>query len=72
MDDQYNSEWKQWKVSDEVANRGRETDQPKFFWDTISSLENKSIFVLLSHGDTKGPLAVKGTSGGDIDLTTFS
>ncbi len=24
MDDQYNTEWKQWKVSDELANRGRE------------------------------------------------
>ncbi|WP_139281205.1 hypothetical protein [Serratia plymuthica] len=48
------------------------TNDPDFFWQSILALEPSSIFVLLSHGDKNGPLAVKGTVGDDIDLTRFS
>ena len=48
------------------------TNDPDFFWTTISNLAAGSIFVLLSHGDENGPLAVAGTEGEDIDLNRFS
>ena len=48
------------------------TNDPAFFWQTISAIDNKSIFVLLSHGDKAGPLAVEGNVGDDIDLERFS
>lgn len=48
------------------------TNDPDFFWQSISALEPSSIFVLLSHGDKNGPLAVAGTTGEDIDLNRFS
>lgn len=47
------------------------TNDPNFFWQSLSGLGNNSIFVLLSHGDKNGPLAVEGTVGDDIDLTRF-
>ena len=48
------------------------TENADFFWDSMSELEENSIFVLLSHGDKNGPLAVAGTEGDDIDLDRFS
>jgi hypothetical protein len=48
------------------------TDDPKEFWKQLESLTEGSTFVLLSHGDKKGPLEVKGTSGKDIDLAKFA
>ncbi len=48
------------------------TADPNFFWNTISEFDNYGIFVLLSHGDENGPLAVAGTQGDDIDLDAFS
>lgn len=48
------------------------TDNPNFFWDTIDAIPQGSVFVLLSHGDGNGPLAVRGDRGRDIDLGEFS
>ncbi|AZT39657.1 hypothetical protein ELZ88_24290 (plasmid) [Salmonella enterica subsp. enterica serovar Karamoja] len=48
------------------------TKSPDFFWQSISELEDNGIFVLLSHGDNNGPLAVEGDVGKDINLNRFS
>ena len=48
------------------------TEDPDFFWTSISALKNGDVFVLLSHGNERGPLAVRGDEGDDIDLTKFS
>ncbi|ENE4240220.1 hypothetical protein ABNH60_003431 [Salmonella enterica] len=48
------------------------TDDPEFFWSSISTLQKGDVFVLLSHGNKNGPLAVEGCYGDDIDLKMFS
>lgn len=48
------------------------SENSDFFWQSISKLENGAVFVLLSHGNESGPLAVKGDKGHDIDLNKFS
>lgn len=48
------------------------TEDPVFFWNSISELKINSILVLFSHGDENGPSAVEGTEGGTIDVERFS
>jgi len=48
------------------------TNDTDVFWKAINGLADGSIFVLLSHGDKNGPLAVAGNVGDDIDLEVFS
>lgn len=53
-----------------MKNRGyrcvKLTDNSKTFWDTVNSVQQNGILILLSHGDESGPLMVKGNDGKDM------
>ena len=53
-----------------IATRGytciKLTDNPEHFWATMRSVPAGQNFALLSHGDSDGPLLVKGDSGADL------
>jgi hypothetical protein len=48
------------------------TKDPKTFWNNLKLMTTSGILVLLSHGDTSGPLLVSGTSGEDLTETEIS
>ncbi|MEM9063624.1 MAG: hypothetical protein AAGD13_24465 [Pseudomonadota bacterium] len=42
------------------------TADPADFWKAVGSLSKDDVLVLYSHGDTSGPLMVKGQAGSDM------
>lgn len=47
------------------------SDNDSFFWETVNSVDNNGILVLYSHGDSNGPLRVKG-HGSDPGTAAFN